>query len=130
MAHRDGALAGWAVLRRDPDPVVAHWGRVTHVQSALDARGTGVGRALMVEVARLAREEMGLELLRLEVRGYVEDSASAEVVVAGTYAVRAASGRPVDPDGSTWWARSAPGLAAGRSAPLLVADPATVAALP
>ena len=69
VAHRDGALAGWAVLRRDPDPVVAHWGRVTHVQTALDARRTGVGRALMVEVARLAREEMGLELLRLEVRG-------------------------------------------------------------
>ena len=48
--------------------MVAHWGRVTKVQTALDARGTGVGRALMTEVARLAREEMGLEQLRVEVR--------------------------------------------------------------
>lgn len=69
VARRDGALAGWALLGRNPDPVVAHWGRVTHVQTALHARGTGVGAALMTEVARAAREELGLESLRLEVRG-------------------------------------------------------------
>jgi GNAT superfamily N-acetyltransferase len=69
VANRNGRLAGWALLGRNPDPVVAHWGRVTAVQTALDARGTGVGRAVMTEVARLAHEEMGLDSLRLEVRG-------------------------------------------------------------
>jgi GNAT superfamily N-acetyltransferase len=69
VARRDDMVAGWALLGRNPDPVVAHWGRVTHVQTALDARGTGVGAALMTEVARSAREDLCLELLRLEVRG-------------------------------------------------------------
>jgi GNAT superfamily N-acetyltransferase len=69
VARRAGALAGWLLLGRDRDPVVAHWGRVTAVQTSLAVRGTGVGRALMAEVARLAAEELGLESLRLEVRG-------------------------------------------------------------
>ncbi|MGY2002030.1 N-acetyltransferase family protein [Blastococcus sp. SYSU DS1024] len=69
VAERGGRLAGWLVLSGNPDPVSAHWGRVTHVQTALHARGTGVGGALMAEVARTAREDLGLESLRLEVRG-------------------------------------------------------------
>jgi GNAT superfamily N-acetyltransferase len=68
VARRDGELVGWLLLGRDPDPVVAHWARVTAVQTAVPARGTGVGRVLMNEVARAAREELGLESLRLEVR--------------------------------------------------------------
>jgi GNAT superfamily N-acetyltransferase len=69
VARRDGQLVGWLLLGRDPDPVVAHWARVTAVQTAVSARGNGIGRALMAEVARAAREELGLEALRLEVRG-------------------------------------------------------------
>lgn len=69
VAERDGALAGWLVLTGNANPVLAHWGRVTRMQTALAARGTGVARALMTEVARAARNDVGLELLRLEVRG-------------------------------------------------------------
>ncbi|MGY2064610.1 N-acetyltransferase family protein [Blastococcus sp. SYSU DS0619] len=69
VATRDGELAGWLVLTGNADPVVAHWGRVTHVQTALPARGSGVGGALVTEVARAARDDLGLDALRLEVRG-------------------------------------------------------------
>ncbi|MDK3257227.1 GNAT family N-acetyltransferase [Blastococcus capsensis] len=69
VATRAGDLAGWLVLTGNADPVVAHWGRVTHVQTALPARGTGIARLLMAEVARAAREDLGLASLRLEVRG-------------------------------------------------------------
>ena len=64
-----GELAGWVVLNGNTDPVVAHWGRVTHVQTALSARGSGVGGALLTELARAARDDLGLDSLRLEVRG-------------------------------------------------------------
>ncbi|WP_222192429.1 GNAT family N-acetyltransferase [Modestobacter italicus] len=69
VVRRDGDLAGWLLLTGNADPVRAHWGRVTRVMTALPARGSGVGRALMTEVARAARDDLGLELLRLEVRG-------------------------------------------------------------
>ncbi|MGY5883769.1 N-acetyltransferase family protein [Modestobacter lacusdianchii] len=69
VARRGGALAGWLVLTTNAGPVLAHWGRVTRVQTAPAHRGTGAARALMREVARYARDEQGLELLRIEVRG-------------------------------------------------------------
>ncbi|TYP86119.1 GNAT family N-acetyltransferase [Blastococcus xanthinilyticus] len=71
VAVGDDGPAGWLVLTGNADPVVAHWGRVTHVQTAPPARGTGVARLLMAEVARAARDELGLASLRLEVRGGV-----------------------------------------------------------
>lgn len=67
VARRDGVLTGWALLGHDPYPVVAHWGQVTKVQTAVAARGTGVGRALMEEVAGRARD-LGWESLRLTAR--------------------------------------------------------------
>ena len=69
VATRGPALAGWLVLHGNADPVTAHWGRITHVQTTPSARGTGVGGALLTELARSAREDLGLESLRLEVRG-------------------------------------------------------------
>jgi GNAT superfamily N-acetyltransferase len=69
VAVRDGHLAGWLLLTGNADPVIAHWGRVTRLQTALSARGTGVARALMTELHRSAREDLGLDSLRLEVRG-------------------------------------------------------------
>ena len=69
VATREGGLAGWLLLTCTADPVVAHWGRVTRLQTALRARGTGVGRALMTELHRCARDDLGLDSLRLEVRG-------------------------------------------------------------
>lgn len=69
VATTDDDVAGWLLLSCNADPVVAHWGRVTRLQTALSARGTGVGRTLMTELHRAARDDLGLEALRLEVRG-------------------------------------------------------------
>ena len=41
---------------------------VHRVQSRPDRRGEGIGRALMGEARRVARDEMGLEQLRLAAR--------------------------------------------------------------
>ncbi|MFC5885543.1 GNAT family N-acetyltransferase [Kitasatospora sp. CM 4170] len=65
----DGVLAGWVVLNRDPFRLVGHWGTVNHLQTHPDFRGRGVGSALMRELRRIARDELGLEQLRLAARG-------------------------------------------------------------
>uniref|UniRef100_A0AAU2JJU4 GNAT family N-acetyltransferase n=1 Tax=Streptomyces sp. NBC_00049 TaxID=2903617 RepID=A0AAU2JJU4_9ACTN len=65
----DGVLAGWVVLARDPHRLVGHWGTVHHLQTRPEARGRGVGSALMRELRRIARDELGLEQLRLAARG-------------------------------------------------------------
>ncbi|MEU5952024.1 GNAT family N-acetyltransferase [Streptomyces sp. NPDC047525] len=67
----NGELAGWLNVRRDSFELIAHWGTVHHVQTRTAVRGRGVGRALMQEVRRVARDEMGLEQLRLAARGGV-----------------------------------------------------------
>ena len=69
VATRKGALAGWLLLTGNANPVTAHWGRVTSVQTSVEARGTGVGAALMRELHRSAAGDLGLDSLRLEVRG-------------------------------------------------------------
>ncbi|MFF2523488.1 GNAT family N-acetyltransferase [Streptomyces liangshanensis] len=67
-ATLDGALAGWLVLRREEHPLEAHCGVVNHVQTQVHLRGRGIGAALMCRVHRVAREEMGLERLKLTAR--------------------------------------------------------------
>jgi GNAT superfamily N-acetyltransferase len=69
LAEVGGALAGWLNLSRHSDRLVPHWGTVKRVQTRPDFRGRGIGIALMTEVRRIARDEMGLEQLRLEARG-------------------------------------------------------------
>jgi GNAT superfamily N-acetyltransferase len=69
LATVDQALAGWLVLVGSADMLTAHWARVLRVQSAPEHRGTGVGRALMSEVERAARDDFGLTHLHLELRG-------------------------------------------------------------
>jgi GNAT superfamily N-acetyltransferase len=69
LAMRDNTLAGWVVLRRDSNPLVAHWGSVKHLQTHPAHRGQGHGAALIRELRRVARDEMGLEQLHLAVRG-------------------------------------------------------------
>ncbi|MFI6603937.1 GNAT family N-acetyltransferase [Nonomuraea sp. NPDC050536] len=71
VARADGTLAGWLNVRRDANPLIAHWGTVHHVQTHTGFRGRGIGAALMHELHRLAREEMGLEQLHLAARGGV-----------------------------------------------------------
>lgn len=69
LAEADGTLAGWLNLSRHRDRVVPHWGTVKRVQTRPGFRGRGIGRALMNEVRRIARDELGLEQLHLEARG-------------------------------------------------------------
>ncbi|MGW6024724.1 GNAT family N-acetyltransferase [Streptomyces sp. NPDC055099] len=70
-ATADGALVGWLNVRRDRFELIAHWGTLHHVQTRTVVRGRGIGLALMREVRRIARDEMGLEQLRLAARGDV-----------------------------------------------------------
>jgi GNAT superfamily N-acetyltransferase len=69
LARHNGALAGWLSLSRYRARVVAHWGVVKRVQTHPDFRGRGIGTALMHRVREIARDELGLEQLRLEARG-------------------------------------------------------------
>ena len=68
VALVDQTLAGWLVLVGNADTLTAHWARVLRVQTALEHRGTGVGRALMREVERAARDDLQLKHLHLELR--------------------------------------------------------------
>ncbi|WP_018546217.1 GNAT family N-acetyltransferase [Streptomyces sp. LaPpAH-108] len=63
-----GALAGWLVLGRQTHPLEAHCGVVNHVQTHPGFRKRGIGAALMRHAASTARDDMGLERLKLGVR--------------------------------------------------------------
>lgn len=69
LATVDQTLAGWLLLVGNADILTAHWARVLRVQTAPEHRGTGVGRALMNEVERAARDDFRLDHLHLELRG-------------------------------------------------------------
>jgi len=68
VATINGELAGWLFLAGNSSHLTAHWARVLRVQTALNFRKQGVGRALMAEVARAAGEDFALEQLHLELR--------------------------------------------------------------
>lgn len=68
VATADQALVGWLFLAGNAWRLTAHWARVLRVQTAPAHRATGVGRALMAEVARAARDDFRLEQLHLELR--------------------------------------------------------------
>jgi GNAT superfamily N-acetyltransferase len=69
IARTGDTLAGWVHIHRNPRPVIAHWGTISHLQSLPSFRGQGIGSALMVHARQVARSEMGLEQLHLAVRG-------------------------------------------------------------
>ncbi|MCT9931932.1 GNAT family N-acetyltransferase [Planotetraspora sp. A-T 1434] len=68
LALAGGTVAGWLNVRRDINPLIAHWGTVHHVQTHTGHRGTGIGAELMRRVRDVAREQMGLEQLHLAAR--------------------------------------------------------------
>ncbi|GHC89558.1 GNAT family N-acetyltransferase [Streptomyces flavofungini] len=67
----EGELVGWLNVRRDTFELIAHWGTLHHVQTRPARRGRGFGVALMSELRKIARDEMGLEQLHLAARGGV-----------------------------------------------------------
>jgi GNAT superfamily N-acetyltransferase len=69
LARSNGTLAGWVRLSRDPNPLIAHWGTVNHLQTQPALRGQGIGTALMQRLRQVARDELGLEQLHLAARG-------------------------------------------------------------
>lgn len=69
VAMAGDALTGWLHLHRNPDPLVAHWGTISRLQTRPAVRGQGIARALMTRARQVARQEMGLEQLHLAVRG-------------------------------------------------------------
>lgn len=64
-------LTGWVHLHRDPNPLVAHWGTINHLQAHPTYQRRGIGSTLMHRLRRIARDEMGLEQLHLAARGGV-----------------------------------------------------------
>jgi GNAT superfamily N-acetyltransferase len=69
IARTGDSLAGWVHIQRNPNPIVAHWGTISHLQSLPSLRSQGIGSALMACARQVARSEMGLEQLRLAARG-------------------------------------------------------------
>jgi len=69
IARVGDTLSGWVHIHRSPSPLIAHWGTISHLQSLPSSRGEGIGSALMVHARHVARSQMGLEQLRLAVRG-------------------------------------------------------------
>jgi predicted GNAT family N-acyltransferase len=68
LATAEESLAGWLLLVGNTSELTAHWGRVLRVQTAIAHRGTGIGRSMMTEVSRAARDDLGLQQLHLELR--------------------------------------------------------------
>jgi GNAT superfamily N-acetyltransferase len=64
----DGATAGFAALVGSSSPLRRHWGTVLRVQVHPSRQGTGLGRALMEGVHRIAAER-GWEFVSLTARG-------------------------------------------------------------
>ena len=56
-------------LQRHSNPLIAHWGLISHLQTLPAVQGQGIGGALMTHARQVARQEMGLEQLHLAVRG-------------------------------------------------------------
>ena len=69
LARIRDSLAGWVALGRDANPLIAHWGVVSHLQTQLAYRNEGIGSALMRRLREAARDEMRPEQLHLAVRG-------------------------------------------------------------
>lgn len=89
VAVAGGALSGWVHLQRHSNPVIAHWGLISHLQTLPTVQGQGIGGALMTHARQVARQDMGLEQLHLAVRG----GTGLEPSMPGSAGGRSAAGR-------------------------------------
>lgn len=69
VASLDGEVVGFGFLSFRPGPLFRHWATIKRLQVHPDLQGRGFGGALLDELTRLARDELGLEQLHLTVRG-------------------------------------------------------------
>lgn len=69
VVRLDGEPVGFAFLAHNPGLLFKHWATVKRLQVRPDLQGRGIGTALMEEITRAARDDLGLEQLQLTVRG-------------------------------------------------------------
>jgi len=62
-------VIGWLLLAESESHLRRHWRTVYRVQVDPDWQGGGLGRRLMADAARVARDQLGLEALTLMTRG-------------------------------------------------------------
>jgi GNAT superfamily N-acetyltransferase len=68
-AQVEGSLVGWLLLTMNSTPLTRHWATVSRVQTDLPYRGRGFSAAMLSEVERVARADLAVEQLHIEVRG-------------------------------------------------------------
>ena len=69
IVRHDDEPVGFAFLAHNPGPLFKHWATVKRLQVLPGLQGRGIGTALLREITRAARDELGLEQLQLTVRG-------------------------------------------------------------
>lgn len=69
VVYLDGEAVGFAFLAHNPGPLFKHWATVKRLQVLPTFQGRGIGTALMNEITRTSRDDLGLEQLQLTVRG-------------------------------------------------------------
>ena len=69
VANVDGRPVGFGFLTHNPGTLFEHWATLKRLQVRPSLQGQGIGTALLQEITRAAREDLGLEQLQLTVRG-------------------------------------------------------------
>jgi GNAT superfamily N-acetyltransferase len=69
LVDADDRLLAWCILESGVSPLRRHWRTVVRVMVDPEAQGGGLGRRLVEAAHDVARRELGLEALVLQVRG-------------------------------------------------------------
>lgn len=69
VAYMDGRPVGFGFLTHNPGALFEHWATLKRLQVRPSLQGQGIGTALLQEITRAARDDLGLEQLQLTVRG-------------------------------------------------------------